>query len=192
LGFLKLQTAQIRKYLDRGDIDDARNAVDRSYKIIIETYEDARQSIDGLRISASNEGKMDWLEEVADNFMDVSGIKVEVKNAEFDENLPPEIHAQLIRIVQEAFSNIRKHGNAQHVWLSCVESSESLFLEIKDDGDGFAPEDVSTPSQYGLRGMRERADLIGADFQIESRPGGGTMVKIRVPLSNLDYKGVYP
>jgi len=190
LGFLKLQTAQIRNNLDRGDIDAARSGIDRSYKTLSETYKDARQSIDGLRVSAAAEGGMDWLEDVADNFLDVSGIKVDVKNTEFVKNIPPEIHAQLIRIVQEALSNIRKHGNAQHVWLSCVESSENLLLEIKDDGVGFSPEDVSTPTQYGLRGMRERAELIGADFQIESRTGGGTMVKVSVPLSVLEYKEV--
>ena len=191
LGFLKLQTAQIRNYLGQGEIEAAKNGIERSYKTLSETYEDARQSINGLRISAAAEGSMDWLEEVADNFKDVSGIKIDVKNVEFEKNIPPEIHAQLIRIVQEALSNIRKHGKAHHVWLSCMELSESLYLEIKDDGIGFAPEDVSTASQHGLRGMRERAELIGADFQIESHPHEGTMVKINVPLSDIEYGEVY-
>jgi two-component system nitrate/nitrite sensor histidine kinase NarX len=191
LGFLKLQTAQIRNYLDHGDIDAARNRIDRCYKTLSETYEDARQSIDGLRVKTSAEGGMDWLEDVANNFMDVSGIKVDVNNNELVKNIQPEIHAQLIRIVQEALSNIRKHANAHKVWLSCVESSECIYLEIKDDGVGFDPEDVSTPSQYGLRGMRERAELIGAELQIESRPSGGTMLRVCVPLSVIEYKEVY-
>jgi len=72
-----------------------------------------------------------------------------------------------------------------------MESTGGLYLEIKDDGVGFSPEDVLRPSQHGLLGMRERADLIGADFQIESHPHEGTMVKINVPLSDIEYGEVY-
>ena len=59
------------------------------------------------------------------------------------------------------------------------------MLEVRDDGDGFTPEYVSAPSRHGLRGMRERADLIGADFQVISRPQEGTIVRVRLPLEGL-------
>ena len=98
-------------------------------------------------------------------------------------DLPPEVHAQLIRIVQESLSNIRKHAQAKQVWFTCQQHEQDLILEIRDDGRGFDPEDVPLVSKHGLQGMRERAELIGADFQVESRPGEGASVRIRLPLT---------
>ena len=57
-----------------------------------------------------------------------------------------------------------------------------MILEIRDDGCGFEPQDVLLPSRYGLRGMRERADLIGADFQIVSHHGEGSTIRVSFPL----------
>jgi signal transduction histidine kinase len=59
--------------------------------------------------------------------------------------------------------------------------AEDLIIEVQDDGQGFSPEDVPHISQYGLRGMRERAEMIGADFQIASSPEQGTTVRLRLP-----------
>lgn len=97
-------------------------------------------------------------------------------------HLSSEVQAQLIRIVQEALSNVRKHSQAKQVWIGCHETDGDVLLEVRDDGRGFEPEDVSGASQHGLRGMRERAELIGADFQIVSRPQGGAAVRVRLPL----------
>jgi two-component system, NarL family, nitrate/nitrite sensor histidine kinase NarX len=92
------------------------------------------------------------------------------------------VYAQLIRIVQEALSNVRKHARAQRVWISLRHWNRDLILEIGDDGEGFTPEDVPELTRYGLRGMRERAEFIGADFQIISQPRQGTLVRLRLPL----------
>ena len=95
--------------------------------------------------------------------------------------IPTEVQAQLIRIVQEVFSNIRKHAQAKQAWIVLKEWKGDLVLEVGDDGQGFLSDDLPGLSQYGLRGMRERAELIGADFQIASRPGAGTVVYVRLP-----------
>ncbi len=87
----------------------------------------------------------------------------------------------MVRIVQEVFSNIRKHAHASHAWINVKEWENDVILEVGDDGQGFQPDDVPGLAQYGLRGMRERAELIGADFQIASRPGEGTIVYLRLP-----------
>ena len=57
---------------------------------------------------------------------------------------------------------------------------------VRDNGQGFSPEDVTSASRHGLRGMRERAELIGADFQVTSRPGDGTTVRVRLPLKQAE------
>jgi two-component system nitrate/nitrite sensor histidine kinase NarX len=89
---------------------------------------------------------------------------------------------QLIRIVQEALSNIRKHANAGSVQVSCQEFAGEIILEVHDDGLGFTPQDIPGPSQHGLRGMRERAELIGADFQVVSLTDQGTTVRVSLPV----------
>jgi len=96
--------------------------------------------------------------------------------------LPPEVQVQLIRIIQEALNNVRKHSQATHARVSCRQIGEDLLIEVHDDGKGFSPEEVPSVSRYGLQGMQERSDLIGADFQIISLPGEGTTVKIRLPI----------
>ena len=86
-----------------------------------------------------------------------------------------------MRIIQEALSNVRKHSGAQDVWVECNDDGDDVLIKISDDGIGFDPEDVLSTNRYGLRGMREHAALIGADFQIVSRKGQGTTVLVRVP-----------
>jgi two-component system, NarL family, nitrate/nitrite sensor histidine kinase NarX len=182
LGFLKLQIAQMQNYIVLNDMERLRQSTDLCYASVSEAYQDVRQAIDGLRIGAGQGGLQGWLEQIAVEFTEITGLPVKLDGANLSLDLLPEVHAQLIRVVQEAFSNVRKHAQANQVWISGIRDADDFWLEIRDDGKGFSPEDVSAPSQHGLRGMRERAELIGADFQIVSRPGEGTIVRIRLPL----------
>jgi len=92
------------------------------------------------------------------------------------------VQAQLLRIIQEALSNVRKHASAEHVSIRGVQKQELVLIEISDDGQGFAPEQVDGSSRFGLRGMRERAESIGADFQIASQPGAGAILSLQLPM----------
>jgi two-component system nitrate/nitrite sensor histidine kinase NarX len=182
LGFLKLKMAQLLAYLDQGEAEPLREAADTCYNVLSEAYQDARQAIDGLRLN-SKSGFEDWVQQTVEEFTDYTGTEVEVCDAEIAANLPPEINAQLIRIIQEALSNIRKHAQAHQVEIACQQVDGDLILEISDDGVGFNVEDIPGPSQHGLRGMRERAELIGAELQVTSRPEAGTVVRLRLPMS---------
>ncbi len=84
------------------------------------------------------------------------------------------------------FANIPKHCRFGLIVLT---QDSDLCIEIQDDGIGFSPEDVSSSTKHGLRGMRERVELIGADFQVISRPGEGTTVRIRLPLQPVIEQG---
>jgi len=94
----------------------------------------------------------------------------------------PNVKAQLIRIVQEALTNIRKHARACTVTISAFEREGDVILEVRDKGHGFVPGETQPVSQYGLRSMRERAESIGADLQITSAPGAGPTVRLRIPI----------
>jgi two-component system nitrate/nitrite sensor histidine kinase NarX len=188
LGFLKLQLAQMQGYLERNEVDRLRQVIRSCYEALSKAYQDTREVIDTLRIQPEGEESyrlQTWLKQLARYYEENPGdhpFEVILLGIMLQTPLPSEVHAQLIRIVQEALSNVRKHSRAKHVWISCNERSGDLILEVRDDGRGFTSDELPLPSQHGLRGMRERSELIGADFQVVSRPGDGAAIRVRLPL----------
>jgi signal transduction histidine kinase len=98
----------------------------------------------------------------------------------------------LYRIAQEALQNVMKHTEAERVTMRLSTLNGSVHLVVEDDGRGFRPAEGrrnrnGSPS-YGLVGMRERAELVGANLQITSKPGTGTRVQVelRAGLSETD------
>lgn len=186
LAFLKLQAAQMQTYLAQSDLARLSAVLKDNYHILAEAYLDTRQAIDNLRLTP-DEGLENWLERILREFENGTGLTVErafQPGAQLMARaLSPEIQAQLVRIVQEALSNVRKHARPRRVWAGLHEWQGELVLEIGDDGQGFEAQDVPEIARYGLRGMRERAELIGADFQIISQAGQGTIVRLVLPAS---------
>lgn len=182
LGFLKLQTAQMKNFLSQGDMERVQQTLDLSYQTLSEAYLDARQAIDSLRISPVNEGMHGWLEQTVAEFEENTGFQVTLSLEECRDELAPEVQAQLMRIIQEALNNVRKHSGAGKAWVACHANGADMFVEVRDDGVGFSPQDVPGISRYGLQGMRERAELIGAEFQVISCPKDGTTVRVRLPM----------
>jgi len=180
LGYLKLRAAQITRWLDEGQIQRVDDGLQELRGLLAETYLDTREAIDGLRLK-TGDGPLDaWLEQVLADFGNLSGIRVKTTPPP-EWSLPPEAHAQLWRVVQEALSNIRKHADATQVTLEWDAGPFGLTLRIADNGCGFDAADVPPISQHGLRIMRERAELLNADLQIVSQPGAGTQVLLRLP-----------
>jgi two-component system nitrate/nitrite sensor histidine kinase NarX len=181
LAFLKLEAARMQTYVSNRDVEAVSRTLQACHKTLSDAYLDARQAIDNLR-RAPDERLSDWLQLTAADFTALTGIEVDVSNIHLHHVLSPSVKAQLVRIVQEALTNIRKHAQACGVTLSASERDEDVILEVGDNGRGFAPEEPQPASQYGLRSMRERAEAIGADFQIISTPGAGTTVRLRIPI----------
>jgi PAS domain S-box-containing protein len=101
--------------------------------------------------------------------------------------LSPEREANLYRLTQEALHNIAKHAAARHVSVLLECRSAQGVLMIEDDGRGFVVDHVSTESAsggLGLVSMRERATLVGGEFHIESTPGQGTSIYVRIPMTS--------
>jgi two-component system nitrate/nitrite sensor histidine kinase NarX len=182
LGFLKLQAAQMGTLLAAEDTDRLQESLTTTYKVLSDAYLDVRQAIDGLRISPNGEGLSAWLQETCIEFEEISGLPVRLNEIPADVNLPPEVQVQLIRIIQEALSNVRKHAYATQTWVTCRQVGGDFVIEIRDNGCGFLPEEIPGVSKYGLQGMRERSELINADFQVISKPNEGTTVSIRLPF----------
>jgi two-component system nitrate/nitrite sensor histidine kinase NarX len=184
IGFLKLQVAQMFNYLDRQELSQLEKMLNSSYEALSSAYLDARLAIDGLRITPDGPKGHElkgWLTQTIEDFSE-QDFSIDMRLDELSFKLPVEVHAQLIRIVQEGLSNVRKHSQASQVWITMFQKPKDLVLEIRDNGIGFAADDIPKPSRFGLRGMRERAELMGADFQVASQPGEGTVIRVRLPI----------
>ena len=110
--------------------------------------------------------------------------------------LPDEQALALFRVAQEALNNAAQHGNASLVRVRLRRDDRAVELTVRDDGDGFAPpsdwHDLAEQDHYGLLGMRERAEAVGADLDIDSRPGDGTRVHLRCALGALSEEAAPP
>ncbi|WP_433462951.1 GAF domain-containing sensor histidine kinase [Spirillospora sp. CA-128828] len=108
---------------------------------------------------------------------------------ELEDELPDHVQTALYRIAQEAVGNSLRHASANRVDLLLEHSRDRVRLRVADDGIGFSMRDVLArggrgrrPDSYGLRGMRERAELLGGRVAVTSRPGGGTSVEAVIPI----------
>ena len=98
----------------------------------------------------------------------------------FPDDLPGEAGVELLRVLQEALANTRRHSAAENVRLELLPTPDGVLIELADDGRGFEPGEVR--AGVGLSVMRERAERLGGTIEVDSRPGGGTLVRVRVPL----------
>jgi two-component system, NarL family, nitrate/nitrite sensor histidine kinase NarX len=185
LAYLKLQAGQMQSYLAQGDLGRLSQVLKDNYQALAEAYLDTRQAIDNLRITPQD-GFSAWLERILDEFAASTQIGTEIMiepaAAVRAETIPLEIQAQLIRIVQESLSNVRKHARARQVTAALRQWHNDLVIEVRDDGLGFEAGDIPEISRHGLRGMRERAEMIGADFQVISQEHRGTTVRLVLPF----------
>ncbi len=185
LGYLKLRAAQIDRWMEDGDHPRVKIGFGKLRALIGEAYLDTREAIDGLRIQAGNRANQDWLRQIVDEFQSLSNIPVSL-DATPSILLPPEVQGQLQRIIQESLSNIRKHAQASAVQIQWQCEPTCLSVCISDNGQGFDPEDVPVSARHGLRIMRERAELLGAMFDLQSQWEHGTHVTITLPLRYLE------
>ena len=111
-------------------------------------------------------------------------IKFELSSDGDDSNVDPEVGIAAFRISQEAISNVLKHSDAKNLKISVLTDEDSLCVEISDDGRGFdVSEERNLTEHFGLASMRERASLAGGSAVVESALGGGTNVRVCLPLA---------
>ncbi len=154
--------------------------LDVAKELTTAALEEARAAIVGLRPSVLDDlGLGPGLESLA---RDLADVQVELDITA--ERLPPHVEVALYRIAQEALQNIVKHAEASRVRLSLSTGPAGVRLAVDDDGRGFDGDGVADAEDrhsYGMVGMRERAELIGATLTITSWPGRGTTVEVVVP-----------
>jgi PAS domain S-box-containing protein len=116
----------------------------------------------------------------AEEFADAHRIGVNVQAEGLDaDGLSPLLQATVYRVLQEALTNVARHAGARRVDVRLVRGEGSIELHVQDDGAGFKP---GNSGRLGLRGMRERAALLGGSIDVESQPGAGTTITARIPV----------
>ena len=148
---------------------------------------DLRAAILGLRLAGRSEARLPtMLKDFTSQYSQLTGLPVELEIAPgvSDISLPADVELQLLRIVQESLANVHKHAEATHAEVSLRADNGILDLTITDDGQGFDPDSVTQDERphFGLSTLRERAEAIGAQLTLDSCPGSGTCVFVRLPL----------
>jgi two-component system nitrate/nitrite sensor histidine kinase NarX len=177
LGF---QMLTLESMVRQGEQAPALDEIKRARENIKDSQADVRENILSLRttLDGSN-GAVEALQKYLAEYGLLTGIQTHWADASDDRRLSPMQEVQLVRVVQEALANVRKHAAAQNVWLSLGMQEDALVAQIKDDGSGFDPN--GTASHFGLQTMRERTEGVGGTFSIQSQPGYGTTIELRLP-----------
>jgi len=125
-------------------------------------------------------GMRSWCKEFADK----QGMEIEFKGVEGLSSLPPEVSLCLFRVLQEALHNVAKHSGVRRIEVQLREDSGELHLVVSDSGRGFALETAMQGPGLGLTSMQERVRLVDGMIEIQSKPMGGTVVHVRIPVSS--------
>ena len=187
LGYLNVKASITDELLSGGQINQAQASLLEMKEIAKETYTDVREAIFSLRTTASSGlGLLATLQEYLAEYRAHYG--VDARLVVDDESLaefPADVGLQIIRIIQEALTNVRKHAGASKAWVRFEQHGDRVRISVEDDGRGFDPAQVAGEGRryFGLQIMRERAESVGGDLELDSRPGKGTRLVIRVPLT---------
>jgi signal transduction histidine kinase len=151
-----------------------------------ESLSEARRSVSALRPEALEAARLgDALAEVAQRWSERQGIPVQVTTTGTVEPVASEAEIALLRAAQEALANVAKHARADRVGVTLSYLADEVALDVRDDGAGFATAGGGDPRDgggFGLIALRQRVEELRGSVQIESEPGHGTAVSVRVPV----------
>lgn len=170
------------------DVEDqprARQRVEETRTLAESILSNVRRFSRDLRPSLLDDlGLVPALEWLTDDLSERTGVHAQLDVVGMPRRLEPEVELSLFRIAQEGLSNVRRHSNASQVVVRLSFADKRVRLMVRDNGAGFIPNerpaDLSSARGLGLRGMRERAELIGGTLAVSSTPGKGTTVEVSV------------
>jgi signal transduction histidine kinase len=184
LAYMGLQAERMEALIANGRGDEAAREAAEMRQLARAAYVDAREAIDGLRLSLDDPGLLaERLAVYFAEFTRQSGIPVQFDSQPPDLRVAPSAGLQLMRIAQEALTNVRKHAQASQVQVRLSAAGEELELTLADDGRGFpdALHGETRRRSYGLTTMRERAQSMGGALAVATGPGQGTRIVVTVP-----------
>ena len=181
LAFLKIQLGLLRSGIQSADaarIDQILGELDAG---VHESLGDVRELLVHFRTRTNHEDIAPALKTTLQKFEHQTGLATHLDIEGDGLPLPADVQVQVLHVVQEALSNVRKHAQARAVWVE-VQQTPQWRVEVRDDGCGFDPDGAGPDETHvGLRIMRERAQNIGATVEVASVPGSGTCVVLQLP-----------
>lgn len=181
LAFLKMRVAWLQRSpaaVDATQLKDIEGVLETA---LIE----ARHAITTLRAEPNSASSTEAIVAYAEEFGQVSGLAVHVDIQSQVPGIGPKARVELLRIVQEAMNNVRKHAHASRIDVGINQQDGGAAVTIVDDGAGFQL-DAGREGHFGLEIMRERAQSVGGTLDVESQPGAGTKVQVWVPVHDAD------
>ncbi len=205
---LDAERARIGRDIHDGPAQALANAIFLVDDIERQVESEPREAIDGLRrlrslLRREIASIRDFISELRPPMVDAAGLDVALRDAvdslraatslviTADFRAPGELlddrqRTVVLRVAQEALQNVRKHAGASTVTVVSDVADDGWALEIRDDGRGFDHDTVAARGRrnFGMQVMHERAELIGARFDVRSRPDGGTVVRLAIPTGD--------
>ncbi|MCL6552481.1 MAG: HAMP domain-containing protein [Firmicutes bacterium] len=187
LGYVNTKAQAVNLLLDAGKLQEARTQLAQLENAARESYADLREAILSLRTEISPDRRLlTAVQEYVGRFSELSGVDTQlvIEGDPADYLLRPTVELHLIRIIQEALTNVRKHARARRAWVRFAQRAGTLMVSVSDDGVGFdtARAGGGLGPRFGLQTMRERAEAIGGSFAVQRRVGGGTVVSVSLPV----------
>jgi signal transduction histidine kinase len=178
-----LQLDLIAQQLSRGKVELAIDQVKRTRQLVTEGLDEARRSIWELRANNSQDSLPTRLTRVVEREQ-LAALKPRLHIGGAYREVEAKVERELLRVAQEALSNVLHHARATEVSVDLHYSNDTLMLTIADNGVGFSvDEGFRKTGHFGLLGMKERASLIDGTLEIASEPGQGTKITLRTPIS---------
>jgi signal transduction histidine kinase len=190
LGYMNLQLTSINSLLADNQIEEAQTGLRELKHIVGDTYTDVREEIFNLRATTSaGLGFMDTLRDYLTRYETHYELDVELV-LDVDEKMlifPAEVSAQVIRIIQEALINVRKHAGVRQAILRFKQVDHHICISVEDQGKGFTPTQPDHADEngagFGLQIMAERVEGVGGYLEVDAAPGKGVNVMIWLPLN---------
>lgn len=188
VGSMRVWAEEAEMSLEERDWKASRRAIKKVEEAAHDAYTSLREEMMGLRKTfVPSKDIFPVVAEYLSRFQREWGIETYLQvhradNGNGSLSLTPNIEIQLLRIIQEGLTNVRRHANARHILVDCNETPERLSIAIQDDGTGFVPGNIPE-GHFGLRIMSERAASFGGQIQVHSELGHGTKLEIILPRS---------
>ena len=190
LAYVNTKAQAVEKLLHRQRFDEASRQIEQLSAATRDVYLDVREGILALRSQPSRGRTLEGsLRDFLDSWQEQCGVAASLDMTS-ELEVSPAVELQLMRIIQEALANVRKHAAASRVEVALIRQDGALGVRVSDDGCGFdlagrasdsAPRDPGGRPRFGLAIMRERAEAIGGTLSVDSTPGQGTEIRVVVP-----------
>lgn len=180
LAFLKIQAGLLRNAVNRQQAEKVQSTLDELDAGLKESINDVRELLVHFRTRTNTGDIASALQETLQKFQHQTGLPARLQIEGEGLPLPADVQVQVLHVVQEALSNVRKHADASHVSLDVHKGAQWRFV-VRDNGNGYDTDQQHGETHVGTKIMRERAERIGATVTIESVPAQGTTVSLLLP-----------